>query len=435
MASISEDERLLAEGEATEQEETPLMTGGLPIATPSHRRRRMHHVLAAALGVSALMAVVAASGTGRNQSLAGTGVSTSKKVIVTADGLQRRKHGTVSESLSSRGVVEFIEPNAQCGGTEFSLKACCMPGCACILQSMEYSQCLAPAGGQTCNPRKAADEARSAQQLAEKEFAEDRNATLQAATAKAKAERALNASATADALKYHHAEKAKEMRRHRQRKAERARSAKKAVATSARAAVAKEAEIEVLRKVISKVNRSKAIRSGGQCRPVYGQCGPVDGLKVSISEGCCIEGCTCHWKNQWFAHCLGPNGESSCQPELERSKDKERQQSLKRLEDELGNLHAVRETADHHYSRARQELAEVSLALDATTLEKQKAENAAKWLEVRALKAQDVARIAEQRRLRAHARALLLGLAAKAWQIAATNTSGSCRVAIQHSAY
>jgi len=434
MASVSDDERLLAEGEATEQEEMPLMASSLPMAMPSHRRRRMHHVLAAALGISALMAIVGASGSGQNQGLAGTGVSSSKGAIVTADKLQRHKQGVMSESLSSRGV-EFVEPNAQCGGPEFSLKACCMPGCACILQSMEYSQCLAPAGGQTCSPRKATDEARSTQQTADQEFAQDRNATLQAATAKAKAERALNASATADAFKYHHVEKTKVMRRHRQRKAERARSARQAFATSSRAAAAKEAEIEVLRKVISRVNRSRAIRSSGQCRSVYGQCGPVDGHNVSTPQGCCIEGCTCHWKNQWFAQCLGPNGGTSCLPELERSTDEQRRKNLTRLEDELRNLHAVRETADHNYSRARQELAEVSLALDATTLEKQKAENAAKWLEERALKAQQAVRIAEQRRLRVHAQAQLLGLVAKAWHIAATNTTGSCRVSEQNSAY
>jgi len=401
MAERLEEMRLLMAEESRDWEEGP---NSVDIIPPP-RRGRLHHVFCVVVAV-AVVAVAAAT----------------------------MLHGqdAFNADVSSPEGFAVLEPFQECGtkplgGVALSLATCCAPGCACLREREDLSRCLAPGKGTECNRLKAFAEAESAGKLVGKTLPKVKATLLRAVIKRRKAHAALRSSEGASAIRDHKTEAHEKLRKEQQVKRKAADVAVNAARDAAKAAHTKAGALAVQQKAVSQINASTELRLKKQCGLPNQQCGPVDGIKVTKLQGCCVDGCHCHWQNGWFAQCLGPNMEPYCVPGQEKAWNEKQLGRLRQIETELKKLQEVNDTKAAEERHARVILKNASMAAEKAESAWKEAEVIAKRLRNQADEAMEAAKAAQQAKLQAREQIRFFQLAVDAWHHAAEGTSCEAR--------
>jgi len=200
-----------------------------------------------------------------------------------------------------------------------------------------------------------------------------------------------------------------------------------AARNAAKAARTKAEAYAVQQKAVSQINASTELRLKTQCGLANQQCGPVDGIKVTNHQACCIDGCHCHWQNEWFAQCLGPNMEPYCVLGQEKAWNDKQLGRLRQIGSELKKLQEVNDTKAAEDRHARAILKNAGMAAEKAEGAWKEAEVIAKRLRHQADKAMDAAKAAEQAKLQAREQIRFFQLAVEAWHHAAEGASCEAR--------
>merc|ERR1719419_404966 len=119
-------------------------------------------------------------------------------------------------------------------------------------------------------------------------------------------------------------------------------AAKQRAKEAEKAAYSKLDYFHKVRKEIADINATNKLRSHGQCRALYGECGPVAPPKLTKYMACCISGCICKWRDNYYAQCQNPSGFGGCDPAGEENHIKERIATMNRLQNEHERLEKKR---------------------------------------------------------------------------------------------
>lgn len=395
MAEHPEEMKLLMASDPADYEETLNSVYVLP---PS-RRGRLHPAFCV-VGAVAAVAVVAATILHRQDAF--------------------------NADVSSPEVFAVLDPFQECGpirGLHQGAATCCAPGCACLREREDLSLCQAPAKGTYCDRLKALAEAESAGKLVEKTLPKVKRTLLRAVIKRSKAHAALRSSEGASAIRDHKAEAHQRLKKELQEKLEAADVAVNAALLAAKAADIKAGALALQTNAVSQINASTELRLQKQCGLPNQRCGPVDGVTVTKLQECCVDGCHCHWQNDWFAQCLGPNMEPYCVLGQEKAWNDKQFGRLRRIEAEFKKLKEVNDTTAAEESHTRASLKNVSMAAAKAESAWKEAELVAKRLRRQADKAMDAAKSAEKTKLQAHEQIRFFQLAVEAWYQAAEGTS------------
>jgi len=197
----------------------------------------------------------------------------------------------------------------QCGGEAWTGPNCCEPGCACVMHTKFYSQCVPPRGMAECSTEAAVHEVKRAQ--AKKDMWLPLSAT-RAKTAKLAAE---NVSSLMDALATARmardkAERQGELLIAKDEKAQKEQVRTKKKADKAAALRAKKvAENNTLAKEVAVLVRENALRDAGKCAGMFGQCG---GANFNTGGACCQKGCRCVFKDNYYSQCEAHKDDGFC---------------------------------------------------------------------------------------------------------------------------
>lgn len=309
---------------------------------------------------------------------------------------------------------------------------CCAPGCACLREKKavddlvffeDFSRCLAPGKGKECNRLNAVTEAQTAGKLVEKTLPKVKATLLRAVIKRRKAHAALRSSEGASAIRDHKTEAREKLKKEQQIRKQAFDVALDAALNAAKAAETKAGALAVQQKAVSQINASNELRQQKQCGLPNQQCGPVDGIKVTKIQGCCVEGCHCHWQSAWYAQCLGPNMEPYCIPGQEKAWREKQLGRLREIKAELKKLQEINESKAAEENHARASFKNVSMATEQAENAWMQAEAVAKRLRHQADEAMDVAKAAEQAKIQARQQIRFYQLAVEAWHHAAEGTS------------
>mmetsp|Transcript_122923 Transcript_122923/g.244509 ORF Transcript_122923/g.244509 Transcript_122923/m.244509 type:complete len:406 (-) Transcript_122923:90-1307(-) len=324
--------------------------------------------------------------------------------------------------VSSPEGFAVLEPFQLCGQVASNAAKCCAPGCACLREREDYSRCLTPGKGRECSRLKAFAEAESAGRLVEKTLPKVKASLLRAVIKWRKARAALRSSEGASAIRDHKTEVHEKLKREQQEKKQAADVAGNTARDAAKAVNTTAAALAVQRKVLSQINASIELRLKKQCGLANQQCGPVDGIKVTKLQSCCVDGCHCHWQSAWFAQCLGPNMEPYCVPGQEKAWSDKQLSRLRQIESELKQLQEVNDTKAAEESHARASVKNASMEAEKAERAQREAEAIAKKLKRHADQAMDAAKAAEQVKIQTREQIRLFQLAVQAWHHAAEGT-------------
>jgi len=397
MAEHPEEMKLLMAEDLADYEEDPNSIYMLP----PPRRGRLHHAICVVVAVAFVAAAAATMLHGQD---------------------------AFNADVSSPEVFAVLEPFQECGaktlpGVASSLAKCCAPGCACLREREDLSRCLAPGEGAECNRLKAFAEAESAGKLVDKTLPKVKATLLRAVIKRRKAHAALRSSEGASAIRDHKTEAREKLKKEQQTKQKAADVAVNAARDAAKAAHTKAGAFAAQKKAVSQINASTELRLKKQCGLPNQQCGPVDGIKVTNLQGCCVDGCHCHWQNEWFAQCLGPNMEPYCVPGQEKAWNDKQLSRLRQIGAELKKLQEVNDTKAAEDRHARAILKNASMATEKAEGAWKEAEVIAKRLRRQADEAMDAAKAAERAELQAREQIRFFQLAVEAWHHAAEGTS------------
>eukprot|EP00419_Tripos_fusus_P053863 CAMPEP_0172814286 /NCGR_PEP_ID=MMETSP1075-20121228/11153_1 /TAXON_ID=2916 /ORGANISM="Ceratium fusus, Strain PA161109" /LENGTH=404 /DNA_ID=CAMNT_0013654075 /DNA_START=62 /DNA_END=1276 /DNA_ORIENTATION=- len=194
------------------------------------------------------------------------------------------------------------KPFSKCGGTDFTGKACCQRGCACIKNSQYYSMCAAPAGLDECDVGEAR---KMAKKLDNKARPLRKKANIKAAIYKKK-------QAMADGL---------------QKEFVKARAAAMKALKKAQAAQAElDRQNTTLQAATKRMHfmgwqKDQALMWWGTVDNENNKgCGDWNG--DCTASKCCQHGCGCNVKNPFYSQCGPPQGETSCSVPIARNSAK-----------------------------------------------------------------------------------------------------------------
>jgi len=205
----------------------------------------------------------------------------------------------------------------QCGGKSWTGPNCCEPGCACVMHTKFYSQCVPPRGMAECSSVEAVHEVSRAQR--KKDFWLPLKAT-RAKTAKLAAE---NVTSVMDALAEARMARDKAGRQGevliaKDEKAQKEQDRTKKEAEKAAAFRAKKvAANKTLAKEVGEILRDNALRQNGKCAGMFGQCGGAN----FNGGGCCQKGCRCVFKDNYYSQCEAHKDDGFCNVMLVESQE------------------------------------------------------------------------------------------------------------------
>merc|ERR1719410_2872235 len=196
----------------------------------------------------------------------------------------------------------------QCGGEAWTGPNCCEPGCACVMHTKFYSQCVPPRGMAECSTVEAVHEVTRAQR--KKDMWLPVSAT-RAKTAKLAAE---NVTSVMDALAEARmardkAERQGEVLIAKDEKAQKEQDRTKKEAEKAAAFRAK--KVSANKTIAMKVGvlfRENSLRKSGKCAGMFGQCGGAN----FNGGGCCQKGCRCVFKDNYYSQCEAHKDDGFC---------------------------------------------------------------------------------------------------------------------------
>lgn len=119
-----------------------------------------------------------------------------------------------------------------------------------------------------------------------------------------------------------------------------------------KAAADKLKEYTKVKDEVDGLNKTNALREHGQCRAMFGDCGPVAPPKLTKYMACCIEGCVCKWKGAFYAQCSPPPGKGGCDPAGEQEHIKERTETMEKLKRQSELLESRRVSSKKSYEEA-----------------------------------------------------------------------------------
>jgi len=206
-------------------------------------------------------------------------------------------------------VAGFALMFKQCGGEAWTGPNCCEPGCACVMHTKFYSQCVPPRGMAECSTEAAVHEVTRAQGK------KDMWLPLAASRAKAAKLAVENITRVMDALAEARmardkAERQGEVLIAKDEKAQKEQDRTMKEAEEAAAFRAKKvAANETIAKKVAVLMRENALRDAGKCAGMFGQCG---GANFNSGGACCLKGCRCVFKDNYYSQCEAHKDDGFC---------------------------------------------------------------------------------------------------------------------------
>jgi len=263
-----------------------------------------------------------------------------------------RQHTVQFAVNESEAIEEFIKPFGKCGGRvhgqPYTGPTCCMSGCACIIQSEDYSQCQVPGGMKKCSPEKAAEEVQIAKDhmadikeqlpvIAKRHLGymkDAREAKMKELKAKSLLQGKVNKGNTA--------------RQHKEAVVAEANKKKHAKEAAEKAYDDKVKEFGGLKKAVDMIKtvvetRQKREKAGKPCPGVWGVC---------TGDQCCATGCMCVQKGKYYAECQIPQGKTTCDLQGEEQENKKKKKALGVLTEQKADLIKKRDAARQEYADA-----------------------------------------------------------------------------------
>lgn len=197
----------------------------------------------------------------------------------------------------------------QCGGKAWTGPSCCEPGCACVMHTKFYSQCVPPRGMAECSTEAASKEVMRAQQK------KDMWLPLAKSRAKTAEVTAKNVTSVMDALVKARVARDKAERQgkvlfEKDNKAQKKQEfTKKKLEKAAAFRAKKVAANNSLAKEVSVLISENALRAAGKCAGMFGQCG---GANFRGGGPCCLKGCTCIYKDNYYSQCEAHKEDGFC---------------------------------------------------------------------------------------------------------------------------